>query len=869
MKPPQLAAFTLLLTLTVGCGSSADKNAATSGATPASPVRSADAGASPANNDRDGDGLSANPIRTPGAETPVALPAAPDAPPVPKDPPPTAEQIARWTPPPFKPLQLLAVLEPKQTSFTSRLAAAPDGSHFIVAGSRVLLWPLTGDEPEHVFLDLASEDGDRELEALAVSPDGKWFAVGDSEGTLRIWSLDDRRELISKQIYDNDIQYIAISPDAGEIATISYDGNVSTWSADKLEQKNKFDVTASGIERIEYVAPNLIAAAGESTTIWNTSTGAKVHDLPAGRYNFALARTPDGAKFIFGAEDALNIWDVAAAKPDATVLRGVAGNVLLDVSPDGKTLATTDGRGVDLWSLADGRRLQSIEGYGWTIVGVRWLPKTNLLAVASEIGVTRIWGTPAQGEPLGLKALHAPVALPDPAEKAPATPEQLEQMTPWDSLPTLPGSVTSLYSPTDLSSTAPVTIAEARAFYRHFLTRAGWTESPPNPNNPTSMEFSKDGFQISAYGYDDGEGKTNISLHYNGAYDVRWAPKFDAAPIETVHFDEGSGSYRAKAGILEIETWLLRKFHDAGWAAYARLNSSYNEEPDKRDFEFIKNGASLRVSIGKFPDDTAETYTVQYSLFPNETWAPIPPDAGFVEFDGSTEPELIAITKLSLAEAREFYDREFISHGWLTRQIGRSIKDEQIYLPYLRGQKNLTVSLTKLPDNRTLVIVGDAYTGSLWEASQPKEEGEEEEVPANGLQAADFPLLNATKTGKFDVLHKQIEVPIEGSTLASAAELYTKALGDIGWKAAEGGIRDEEYTFFDFTKDELEISFRARNQDGVAVVSVEGDGLLWTKDLPGGKQVISYETWLRLSKLPPSLEFLERYETEMKAIAAK
>jgi hypothetical protein len=865
MNTRQLAALILSLAA-AGCGSSASNahNAATTDVAAASPTGSAEPAANSAH-----DGISATPTATPTTPTPLIPTAAPTAPPQPKEVPPTAEQIARWTPPPFEPLQLLAVREWKKTSFTSRLAAAPDGSHYIVAGSRVLLWPLTTDEPEHVFLDLTADDADRELKALAVSPDGKWFAVGDSEGTMRIWSLEDRNELISKQLYQNGIQHIAISPDASEIATITYDSDVTIWTADKLEQRQKFAVTASGVERIEYVGPNLLAAAGESTTMWNTSTGAKAHDLPAGRYNFALARTSDGTKFIFGAEDALNIWDVAAAKPAATVLRGVAGNVLLSISGDAETLATTNGRSVDLWSLSDGRRLQSIHGFGWTIVGVSWLPATNLLAVASDIGVTRIWGTPAQGEALGLKPLETPVAIPA-AAKAPATPEQLERMIDWRTFPTLPGSQSGVHGSTNLSSVAPVSIPEARAFYRYFLTKAGWTESPPDPNNPTAIAFRKNSSEISGYFYDAGDGKTNITLHHAGNYDVRWAPKADGAAIEIVYENAGSSSYRAKASILQIETSLLRKLHEAGWAAYSRLNSSYHEEPDKRDFEFLRNGATLRVSIGKFPDDTAETYTVQYSLFPNDTWAPVPPDAGFVEFDGSTEPELIAISKMSLPEAREFYDRELTSHGWLTRQIGRSLKDEQHWLPYLRGQCNLTVSLTKLPDGRTLVRIGDA-SGSIWEAAQHKEDKEDEvdKPPATGLQAADFPLLNATKTGKFDSLRKTIEVQLDGSTLAGAAEIYTKALGQLGWKADQRGIRDEEYTFFDFTKDDQEISLRARKQDGVAIVSFAGDGLLWTKELPGDKQVVSYETWLRLSKLPPSLEFLERYETEMKAIAAK
>ena len=204
------------------------------------------------------------------------------------------------------------------------------------------------------------------------------------------------------------------------------------------------------------------------------------------------------------------------------------------------------------------------------------------------------------------------------------------------------------------------------------------------------------------------------------------------------------------------------------------------------------------------------------------------------------------------------------SHGWLTQQIGRSLRDEQNWLAYLRGQCDLTVSLTKLADDRVLV----RHWSTVWldMGGRAHKEDQREEPAAAGLQAADFPLLNPKKTGKFDPLGKTIQVQLDGSTLANAAEVYTKALGELGWKVETGGIRDEEYTFFQFSKGDQEISFRARKTDGPAIVSFEGNGLLWTKDLPGGKQVVSYEAWLRQNKLPPSLEYLERYETEMKAI---
>jgi len=115
--------------------------------------------------------------------------------------------------------------------------------------------------------------------------------------------------------------------------------------------------------------------------------------------------------------------------------------------------------------------------------------------------------------------------------------------------------------------------------------------------------------------------------------------------------------------------------------------------------------------------------------------------------------------------------------------------------------------------------------------------------------------------------HVLVEKPM-GTTLAEAAERFTKALAASGWKLEEGGIRAEDYTLLNFTKDEKEIALRARSKVGNADVSFQGDGLLWTKELPTGKQIVAFETWLRLNKLPATLDLLDRYEAEMRKIAS-
>jgi hypothetical protein len=242
----------------------------------------------------------------------------------------------------------------------------------------------------------------------------------------------------------------------------------------------------------------------------------------------------------------------------------------------------------------------------------------------------------------------------------------------------------------------------------------------------------------------------------------------------------------------------------------------------------------------------------------------VPPDAGFIEFDGSTEPAMVARTSLSLKDASEFYEHAMTEQGWLLRQKGRSDEGDRAWLSFLRNQSDISIGFTRLPEGETLVQIGDTGS-SLWELSQAEEEPAGD-ATKSGLQAADFPVLNATKTAAYDAVGESIEIRIDKSTLAAAADQYTKALDKLGWKVEGGGIRSEDYTFLTFKKDDDEIALRARLNDGNAVVNFQGSGLLWTKELPIGRQIISFETWLRLNKHPAGLERLDEYETAMRAI---
>ena len=777
---------------------------------------------------------------------------------------PTAEQLARWTKLDFDPLQLLAVRESDKIGLVTCMAPLPDGKGFILAGKKVTLWSIDGEKPDHAFLDLTSSQQELFIRCVAVSHDGQWFAAGDSGGRLHIWSLTDRNEIVSKELYKNDISELAISPDSLEIATTSFGSEVTIWGAEKLNQKNRFTIDTNGVEAIKYLSPGVLVAAGETTSSWNTVTGKLRQQLSPGRYNFSLARSSDNQTFVFGTEAGLQLWDIAEAKRAATLVGSFANNEIVEFSPDGKLLVTGNGSMLRIWEIAAAELRQVIDGYGSTIIGIHWLPNTNMILVATENGRTRLWGTAKSGMANKMPPLHHAIEMPDPASNVAASPAQLLEAIDMRSVAMLPGGFPTMRNEDMLSYVVAAKPEEAMLFLRYDLGNRGWTEVSAVGAAPGTVQFLKNGFSLSISSYEAAESKTNISMNRSGNVDLRKLPKFDSAPVDKAYDGAGVVIYRTKADLLEIETTLLRKMHDAGWTAYSRLNSSHNEEGDKRDLTFIQNSATVQVSIGRFPVEP-DSYTIQYTAFLTLNSLPIPADSGYVEFDGSTEPYLVASTSMNLEKTREFYDKELAAQGWLPREFRRTLKEKNNWLPYIQGQKDLLIGLEAMDNGRTRIKVGDGLENSSWQLAKSKPE--QVDAASKGIiEAATFPILNASKLAKFDVEGKSINFQIDAIGLLDVADRYTKELATLGWEHNSRGIKEADFLLMTFKKDNAEITLRGRVHEGNSMVSAEGSGLGWSNPLPGGKQVISYETWLRRNNRQASLGLLDEYTAEMRSI---
>jgi WD40 repeat protein len=783
----------------------------------------------------------------------------------------SAEQQKQWNQGDFERWSLLDFRDTPPMGLTTCLVPLPDGKDFITAGSKVALWSLGSQAPAHVFLEKVGAKEDDFVRCMALSPNGNWFATGDSAGWLRLWSLKDRKEIVSAQISNTGIVDLAIDPTGQEIATIGFTSEVSIWAARNLEKKSRFKVDTNGVKRILYLAGGSLVAAGETTSGWGTASGKLQKKISSGRYYTTLAHSPDRKRWAFGQQGTLQLVivandDVYGEEAPRALDGEISSDELAVFSTDGSWLATANGAEVRLWDLASNRLMQVLGATGRPVTAMGWLPQFQALVIANDDGCVRVWGTATSAQLLGMKPLQAKPQSPGP-ERTPAYSAQFWDVIDFRSFPRMPGSKLMTLGPENLSCTVSSTADEAKLFYRHHLGQRGWLESTETSVNPAAIEFQKDGFRIDASFYPADESNTMVNLNHAGNYDLRWTPKLDVAPVELTFENAATVLYRTKADVIQIETNLLRKLHAAGWIPYLRLHTSKNEQADRRDLDFVRHGMTLHVSISRGPNDP-DFQMVQYGTSLTEHGLPVPSDAGFVEFDGSNRPSLVAATTLSLPDAVAFYDSEMKKQGWIEAKRGRVIREKQAWLPYFQGQKDVLIGLVQTPDSKTLVRVGEDLEKASWQVrrwvpAQP------EAKPTETMEAADFPILGASQAAQYDARAKTIEFRMDSASLASMADRYAKELETRGWSLEKGGVRSDEYTLLNFKKGKAELDIRARSQAGHALMNIQGDGLAWNKPLPGAKKIQSFASWLHDHGHPASLELLDQFEKEMRAILPK
>ncbi len=205
------------------------------------------------------------------------------------------------------------------------------------------------------------------VRGVAVDPTGRTIASVGSDGTLRLWDLQRRRQLAVLEDDQDGLNAVAFSRDGAKVAAGGSDGQVRVFDVATRRRTGAFAPSEAG-ERVMGVefdpASNEIAAVAldGSLTWWDYKTGQRTRTEQLGNDLWSLAYAPDGSSLAVAGEDTGAILLVARSGRQHMVVRA-SGTVRspsstavhsLTYSPDGRFLAATENGRVELFRTADG-----------------------------------------------------------------------------------------------------------------------------------------------------------------------------------------------------------------------------------------------------------------------------------------------------------------------------------------------------------------------------------------------------------------------------------------------------------------------------------------------------------------------------------
>lgn len=196
---------------------------------------------------------------------------------------------------------------------------------------------------------------------IALSPDGRYLAVGTSIGTY-LYRMGTFEEVWSTNLSTD---FLVFSSNNRFLAGTSYQGDVFLWEAESAALVQTFvPDNRNGLDRIAF-SPNsnrLAYGSGNSIIIWNIQSGNVETSLigHTGEVTSAVFITDD--LLATGAWDTrVVLWDLNSGQVVRTIEDHEGEIYSLAVSPDGQTLVSSSDEQTILWDALTGDKLYTID----------------------------------------------------------------------------------------------------------------------------------------------------------------------------------------------------------------------------------------------------------------------------------------------------------------------------------------------------------------------------------------------------------------------------------------------------------------------------------------------------------------------------
>jgi len=248
------------------------------------------------------------------------------------------------------------------------LKFSPDNTLLASGGFRtVKLWRKP--QPTKA-LDLAGLE--TAARSLATSADGKWAAIGEENGKIRIFEVATGKVAKTLEGHSAATTGVAFNADATKLVSGSQDKTFRVWNIAEQKELAKIE-TPAPVNAVALVAEGKTVATGGGDNIIRLYAlpDAQPAEAPKPLFEMpghggpvtSLAPIGKGDKLLSGSKDGnLKTWDVATGKPDKNMSHGAPIEAVA-VRADGKRFVSVSANNTArLWNGEDQKQIAEVKG---------------------------------------------------------------------------------------------------------------------------------------------------------------------------------------------------------------------------------------------------------------------------------------------------------------------------------------------------------------------------------------------------------------------------------------------------------------------------------------------------------------------------
>ncbi|WAK74474.1 NB-ARC domain-containing protein [Arthrospira sp. PCC 9108] len=291
------------------------------------------------------------------------------------------------------------------------VAIAPDGKR-AVSGSwddTLKLWDLEQGR------ELATLSGhSSSVTAVAIAPDGKRAVSASADYTLKLWDLEQGRELATLSGHSDWVRAVAIAPDGKRAVSASDDETLKLWDLEQGRELATLSGHSGSVYAVAIIAPDgkrAVSASDDKTLkLWDLEQGRELATLSGHRDSvWAVAIAPDGKRAVSASRDkTLKLWDLEQGRELATLSGHSDWVNAVAIAPDGKrAVSASADETLKLWDLEQGRELATLSGHSSWVNAVAIIAPDGKRAVSASADKTlKLWDL-EQGRELATLSGHS------------------------------------------------------------------------------------------------------------------------------------------------------------------------------------------------------------------------------------------------------------------------------------------------------------------------------------------------------------------------------------------------------------------------------------------------------------------------------